>query len=440
MNKIAVKIIFASAVIIFLGSIIFCRKSSPVETEPVNHAPFIESITAVPSILKIIGSDTVEKSKIYVTAFDEDSDSLTYTFSTEAGSLDSQRVNEIRYTPPSLPGNYMVECSVSDGEYSTSDSVKLIAYQYEPVKDMVLLTAMFDELYPSGAYYEKLVLVDYYNPSNYIILTDSTFRVTTPKFSRDKSKILFGDMLRYANDAGPQFVLYNISEGTTQLLYEPPISGWEWELYGIKHVWNYENTGFYHTRECAPFTLEQCVFYYEISTQIWEEVYRSRYFRIYPETFINSNTLIVFSNDSLVTGQPPGFYLMDTNGNYLSRVNNPHLLNRNNIGELLQSVHFDWNNELELLAYSEIFQGPQYLGNRISITNLIGTYYKSYTPGDFLEDCFPAWGPDDKTIIFQRGSPLRERIMVLNIETGEVREFVTSETIDNAFSLRFPDY
>lgn len=160
---------------------------------------------------------------------------------------------------------------------------------------------------------------------------------------------------------------------------------------------------------------------------------------------IDENTLIVFSNDSLVTGQPPGYYLMNTNGNYISRVNNPHLLGRSKSGKLLESYDLDCNSKLGLLVYGESFQSEYGIGSKISVTNLDGSYYINYTSGEYY-DSEPAWGPEVKTILFER-VPLiyashftHSKIMILNIETGEVREFIIPSFIDGAISLRYPDY
>jgi len=341
-----------------------------------------------------------------------------------------------------------------------------------PLKDLVALTAVFNETDKVGNFVEKLVLLDYNDPANYkivkllvdpddyfkyyrednpsvyeIVTMDQTITAYAPKFSPDKTKILLGDQIRHAMDAGPHLFLYNIIEETGKLLFRDDIM---WPLYGngISTVWNNDNTGFYFTRLPAPFTFEQAVFYYDFFSKIPEFVYRSRYFAVYPEALISPDTLMVFSNDSLVTGQSPGFYFMDTNGNYLSRLNNPHLLGRSRSGMLIKASGIDWNSRLRLLVYAEAIQ-TSHITFKISVTNLDGTYYINYTLGEYDNDVHPVWGSDGKTILFERnkfntiyemGDPRNSNIMIINIQSGNVIRFIDPRNINGAVGLRFPDY
>jgi len=315
-------------------------------------------------------------------------------------------------------------------------------------KNLVALTAVYNERYSElGANIEKLVLLDYYNPTNYKVLTDTLFRPWWVKFSHDKSKIIFADAheLHTAMDLGYQFFIYDVKDSTFQTFGE--FEGGHFPLCGIIPFWNHDGTGFYFTTYPPPFSSSTSVLFFDITIEEgWNIVNnQSGWATVYPSALIDANTLIVSSNDSILTGQPPGFYLMNTNGNYLSRINNPHLLGRSNSGRLIKATDIEWNEKLGILVYAEPFQAESRIGRKISVTNLDGSYYRNYTTGEY-HDSEPAWGPGDKTILFER-TPLihaheytYSKIMILNVETGEVREFISPYCIDGAISLRFPDY
>lgn len=83
-------------------------------------------------------------------------------------------------------------------------------------------------------------------------------------------------------------------------------------------------------------------------------------------------------------------------------------------------------------------------GNKIAVTDFTGNYYKEYTNGDFVDD-HPKWGPDGKTILFDRRalndhSITGYKIMKINTETGEVTEFINPNVISGAISLLYPEF
>ena len=88
-------------------SFIFCTKNSVTEPEntPVNRAPVIVSMTAVPAVLNIYMEDQVGSTFITFIVTDFNDTSLTYTFSADLGKLSSQNGKEIMYTPPAEPGD-----------------------------------------------------------------------------------------------------------------------------------------------------------------------------------------------------------------------------------------------------------------------------------------------------------------------------------------------
>jgi Tol biopolymer transport system component len=136
-----------------------------------------------------------------------------------------------------------------------------------------------------------------------------------------------------------------------------------------------------------------------------------------------------------MNGQPPGLYFMDLQGNYISRINNPHLYG---YGFPLT----DWNNDLKLLVYTEMYKADVYRW-KISVTNLDGSYYKNLTPeGNF--DFIAYWGPDGKSILFERHNGgnstegwYNSKIMKVDFNTGKVSELFNPNMIENCFSVRF---
>ena len=320
-------------------------------------------------------------------------------------------------------------------------------FQLPPPENLVSMVAVFNERYtPNGAHVEKLVLVDFNNPSNYKIVTNSTMRPEVPKFSQDKTKILFTDLRRFANDEGPQFAVYDITAQEIEFLYHNndqinPVRG-------FRFIWDRDNNGFFHSME--TFIGNLSLFFHDLSTDISTTLQTAPHILadIYPAVLADSERLIVFSSDSIETQQPEGFYFTDRNGKYLSRIDNPHLMSKTRVNKLTREAFtLDWNEASGLIVYAEHFAVGAINNNRtISVTNLDGSYYKRYTSGSDT-DFFPVWGPDGKTILFERkphftlsADPKDNRIMILDIETGDVREFVSPGTIGGAIGLRFPDY
>ena len=293
-----------------------------------------------------------------------------------------------------------------------------------PFKDLVALTAVFNEKNKyDGRNIERLVLLDYNNPENYRVVNDTNFiQVVRPKFSPDKSKILFGDETLVIMDAGPPLFIYNLVDSSIYNFGRPRLE----PLTGIETVWNLDNSSFYYSN--LPAWGFAYIYFYQLSPP-------SQYLVLVPErsafvkAMINPNTLLILKELTFLEDEKPEFYLLNLLDNSLGKIDNPYLTYTVN-GRMRAASHFDWNSESELLVYSE--------NGKISVTNLDGSYYRNYTQGN--RDYYPVWGPEGKTVLFQRGSELRGRIMVLNVETGEVREFVIPETIDNAIALRFPDY
>jgi len=293
--------------------------------------------------------------------------------------------------------------------------------KYRP-QDLVVVTADFNEQYYSKkGKSTELVLFDFYNPQNYKIITDSTtYLPCGPKISPDKSKIIF--CIPYSYDGGDAFVLYDLKNNTFQNLSE-------FQIAGLFPIWNTDGTRFFFTRD--NYSRIGGVCYFDITTRIYKLI------NYYPILccVINKDTIIVFSDVSQMTGEPSGLYFMDLQGNYLSRIHNSHLYS---YGFPLA----DWNNELRLLVYNEAYKVDVFKW-KISVTNLDGSYYKNLTPEGYF-DVYPYWGPDAKSILFERHSGghstegwYNSKIMKVDFNTSKVSELFNPNMIENCTGVRF---
>ena len=226
-----------------------------------------------------------------------------------------------------------------------------------PNEDLVAMIAVFDNPDENGVYPAKLVLADYYNPTDYKIVTDKPIRAIEPVFSRDKTRILFGDVNSGIEDAGPQLTLYDVENENIQLL----------GIWGGIVTWNFEDSGIYFSNHPAVRIL-----FYRFSNQTVDVI---KYGDEYAVALKGQDTLIVFSHTVAETGQQFGFYFMDLEGNYLSRIDNPYLGFNSS-----KAYNPNWNDELGLFVYAEIDSTVS--GSKISVTNLDGSYYETYTSGE----------------------------------------------------------
>lgn len=311
-------------------------------------------------------------------------------------------------------------------------------------EDLVAFTAVFNETDADGNFASKLVLADYNNPSYYKIITDNNYQAIKPLFSRDKTKLLFNDKAS-GWEPNPQFALYDIKKETIKILWEPRENTDDFPVLGFIAVWNYEDTGFYFSVSPPPFSIAQNVLLYDLESQKIEMVHNGKGYSVYPRALKGQDTLIVFSNNTLETGEPIGFYFMSLNGNYISRINNHHLESIIINGVTKKGTRNpQWSNLLKAFVFSEI--DSLVPGYKISITDLYGNYYKSFTSGQYIDD-YPVWGPDGKTILFDRRD-LRtlgeknkpHKIMILDVQSGKIKEFLKASTINGAYSLRYPAY
>jgi len=314
-----------------------------------------------------------------------------------------------------------------------------------PQERLLALTAVYAETDSNGAPIQRIVLVDADNPSSYTIITKNNHASIQPRFAPDKQRLIFGDRTTGAVHA-PQLVLCDIAADTLIPLYLPDLlpDGRRVPLGApTEHiVWNSAGTGFYFTNPQSSFSLRQDVLFYDLTRQEITRIHDGNGYSTYPIGLKGADTLIVFSNEAPATGHPTGFYFMDVAGNYLARIQNPHLelINRNGINKKV-AYHPRWSDDHQLLVMA--YHDSTFVGYKIVVANLDGSYYREYTSGEYIDD-FPEWGPAG-TVVFDRVSRgwdpwTAHQVMRLNLETGAVYEFVDPAVIDGAVGLRFPAY
>lgn len=311
-------------------------------------------------------------------------------------------------------------------------------------QDFLAVIAEFpdDEIIP-GKTSRKIVLIDYYNPKTYKIVSDTTYLPEFVVFSPDKKKIIFGDDNYYIGDGGPTLVLYDLEENTFLRLDDkydpfPP----EFFLFGINPVWNYEGTGFYFTN--VPALWYQNLYYYDFLTNRGVEIHGGRYQKTYVVDIVGPDTLIVFSNDSLVTGQTEGFYYMSTDGQFLSRINIETALYRRpgNPNTYIGSIR--WNESIQMYIIHE--RGNFITGggviSRIAIRSKDGSFYKYFPLDGVHREGAIGVSPDNSLIIMRipHLSEYGENIMTLNYETGIYRELFSADMIPLCISFYGADF
>ena len=286
-------------------------------------------------------------------------------------------------------------------------------------ENMVAVIAVFD------SQIRRLVLFDYYDPTEYKFVTDAQSGPYLPKFSHNKLKLLYNDFaLTKITDSGDPFVLYDVIDSTIQ-----PIK--DGELYGIYPVWNFDGSGFFFASNI--FGNATGVRFYSFLDQNFKFI-NTEGFAARAIALINDNTLLAES--FYPENQTLKYVLIDISGHHFSVLNNPHMT-RKNAGDP------DWNSDLQLFVYSDMVENRK---RKICVTNLNGSYYRSYTSGEHY-DVTPVWGPEGETILFLRSSGYKPslgytptQLMIIDCERGYVNEFIKSQTINNAVAFYSLDF
>lgn len=288
--------------------------------------------------------------------------------------------------------------------------------------------------------YEQIVLIDFNDPTNFKIVTNNDHRNIYPRFSPDRTKLVFLDKaMGFVHS--PQVVLYSLADNSTTFLTDSLL------LLGRVGandpiLWNEDGSVLYYRFRSSSF--QDDFWRYDFASKRAFSVISTVGTSEYPVAMIDPDTLIAFSNDTATTKEPWGYYFMTPTGRYLSYLTNEHLRLINRGGITTKGAYYpNLNRRVGLLVYAET--ESTFAGHKVAITDLSGNYYNTYTKGDYVDD-FAVWGPDDKWILFDRvetigsPSPSRHRIMVLNLQSGEVKQFVDPAVIGGAYELRYPHY
>jgi hypothetical protein len=294
------------------------------------------------------------------------------------------------------------------------------------------------------------VLVDIANPANYEVLSQAGTFASEPRFSPDKRQLLFVDHTHAPTFSRGQITLLDLESGAVHPLFFDTEDGEQDPLQGSLRglVWEPDGTGFYSAQSGAAGLL--VAYHYDLS---------ERSFRVFAQTQGGAivipygrkgqDSILVLSTERREDSNSehiPYFFVDAATGAYLEPIENEHLRfipwENPERGGWKHSVYTPaYNDEKDLIAFR--LNDPENRGN-VAVTNLNGSFFKVYGVSEAYIDTFPRWGPAG-TVLFNRSegatSPYQtHRVMIANIETGEVSEFVNPETIDGAVGLRTPDY
>jgi len=270
-------------------------------------------------------------------------------------------------------------------------------------------------------------LADYHTPTQYEIIDDSVYYSC---FSPDKKKLLVERksvipmVMREF-----QFGIYDLETHCLDLFYEvnPEFNSKKLPCIGIHPVWAKDQKGFYFiNKEDEPIILPHKLFYYDFLTQSRVLIRGSGSQSVIPIGIKGQDTLIVSVTETYQEKKPE-FYFMNSQGYYLSKINNPYL-------EQANLYEVQWNDDLDLFLFSEESNNQTTLGSGICITDLEGKFFQRYTKGDRYFDEYPIWGPG-QNVLFRRRNIMDvgakgAEIMQLDIISGQVISYLKPEDIN----------
>jgi len=304
-------------------------------------------------------------------------------------------------------------------------------------QDLLAVIAEFpDEMIPQKTN-RNIVLIDYYNPQTYKIVSDTIYRPDFVSFSPDKKKIIFGDSNYYIFDSGPTLVLYDLEENTFLRIYD--------NMPGIGPVWNYEGTGFYFTN--VPAWGFQNLYYYDFLTNRGVSIHARRQQKTYVVDIVGPDTLIVFSNDTLTTGKSQGYYYMSNDGQFLSRINNDKLIyyNMNNPYPYLYPFlgKLRWYKDLQLFAFEDMgdWIPGGYIDIRFALTNQDGSYYKFFPLNEQYNEYGIGWNNNEMEFLILRGDiNVKIKLLRLDYKTGKMKDYLIPQIIPSCIGFWQADF
>lgn len=288
----------------------------------------------------------------------------------------------------------------------------------------VYTNVFFEETHPNGAPVQGIIAINYDNPKEFKLLASDTSAYNNLRISLDKEKLIYTDKYITGLGSTPQYGVYNTITKEKELLYEA-IGTRDFSLTGHENsdiVWNKESDGFYFTNPTQAFSGVQAIFYYDLENRKAKIVKEAQPHAIYPLDIISSDTLIVFSNEFGALE----FYLMDLDGDYIKKVENPYIAGINESGVTQRGI-FDlaWNDSLRLITAGYI-NGSEFDGFKIIVTDLNGTFFNEFTNGIHL-NTKPMWTKDGNIIFTEQRNRFNDQVdselKKINLKMGEISSF-----------------
>jgi len=284
------------------------------------------------------------------------------------------------------------------------------------------------------------VLADVENPSNHEVLSAAGRDAGRSCFGPEKRRLLFEDNSESNVGSRAPIKLLDLESREVRDL------GATGTLKGC--VWRADGSGFYFpAASLAGLTVST---FYDLESgekEVFAQLEAGA--TVIPYGRKGRDSILVLSSDSLAPGPQdrPAFYFVDAQtGEYLTQIENEHLRfvpweDPDRGGWRQGAFRPAYNDEKDLIVFS--FGNAEVQGT-IAVTNLNGSLFRAFNLPEGLVYANPRWGSKG-TVFFgrkKRKSTLFQshRVMVTDIDTGEVREFVEPETIDGAVALRLPDY
>ncbi len=309
----------------------------------------------------------------------------------------------------------------------------------EPEEEVKLLNpvAVQANYYEQGS--SHIYLVDYDNLGNFKQITFGDNNHVEPEFSPDRQFILLGDKSGGTVDC-PALMCYNNENNTIEYLMETVPRGEDF-IVGNDVVWHPDGDTFYFYI-WTSYQLPD-MHSYNITTEEHIMHTRDNYLAEMVVDFIDANTMITWFSRHRDSGtEDNGYYLMDSDGNYLSKITNPHLVYLVVDDKIYQgAMNLRYNPSSELIVFTQ--RDSILSGFGIAVTDLEGSFINRYTTG--YNDDNPCWGPDDNTVLFDRAE-LSDKprkytsIMKLDLTSGNVTEFISPAMLNDAEGVSNLDY
>jgi Tol biopolymer transport system component len=292
-------------------------------------------------------------------------------------------------------------------------------------KNAVYANVYFEQLEP-GFTPHGLIAINYNNPKEFKLLGSDTTAFGNIRLSPDGSMISYSDVYATGVGSTPWLGIYNTQTKTRELLID---KRYDASLVGnsrVGVVWDKDSSGFYYTNPTQAFDNTHAVWYYDLQTEMASIIKEVREQSIIPIGLMGGDTLIVTSNefDTL------NYYTMSLEGEYIKRIDNPHLeyvvidgIRKKGFSEV------SWNDSLKLFAgsYNDNAEFDRF---KIAVTDLEGDVFKEFTNGEY-RNTHPRWTRDGKIIFAEQRDLTKPHVdselKLLDPETSEITDFFSEE-------------